>query len=51
VRVIYFYYIPGAPISLMMIYAKSTSDNLTEAQKNWLYEAAKRIKKRRLIHG
>ena len=47
VRVIYFTHAKDAPISLMMIYAKSTTDNLTDKQKKQMYELAQIIKKGR----
>ncbi|MEZ5691175.1 MAG: type II toxin-antitoxin system RelE/ParE family toxin [Rickettsiales bacterium] len=45
VRVIYFFFNEGMPVSLISVYAKSKSDNITDKQRNALYAIAQEIKK------
>ena len=45
VRVVYFFYTSGKPISLVYIYAKAKTENLTKKQATALYELAQIIKK------
>lgn len=44
-RVIYYYYNKNAPVFLFSVYGKNEKANLTDAEKNALYEVIQLIKK------
>lgn len=44
-RVIYYYYNKNAPVFLFSVYGKNEKANLTDAEKNALYEVIQHIKK------